>query len=114
MTQLYIVEVDDHCNPQMTGHTGCSYTSPPQPELQALALVRALLNCTQGPITIADAPWTGAIAGGRRIIRLHPAQADGQLNHLTRLSRGAGRGHGAAGAAPSGGCHPSAPRSPRS
>ena len=46
MSQLYIVELDDQCNPQLTGHTGCSYTSPPQPEVQALALVRALLNCT--------------------------------------------------------------------
>ena len=79
MSQLYIVELDDQCNPQLTGHTGCSYTSPPQPEVQALALVRALLNCTQGPLALADAPWSGPIAGGRRVVRLHATQTDGQL-----------------------------------
>ena len=76
---LYIVEVDDQCNPQLTGHTGCSYTSPPQPEGQALALVRALLNSTQGPLALTAAPWSSPIAGGRRVVRLHAAQADGQL-----------------------------------
>jgi hypothetical protein len=79
MSQLYIVEVEDQCNPHLAGHAGCSYTSPPQPEVQALSLVRALLNCTQGPLAATDAPWSSPIAGGRRAIRLHPAQADGQL-----------------------------------
>jgi hypothetical protein len=79
MTQLYIVEVDDQCNPQLAGHTGCAYASPPQPEIQALALVRVLLNCAQSPLAIDDAPWSGPIAGGQRIIRLHTAHADGQL-----------------------------------
>lgn len=79
MSQLYIIEVDDQRNPQLAGHAGCSYTSPPQPAVQALALVRALLHCTQGPLAAADAPWSAPIAGGRRVIRLHAAQADGQL-----------------------------------
>ena len=38
MSQLYIVEVDDHCNPTLSGHSGCSYTSPPQPDGQLTAL----------------------------------------------------------------------------
>lgn len=52
---------------------------PPQPEVQALTLVRALLNCTQRRLAASDAPWSSPIAGGRRVIRLHPTQADGQL-----------------------------------
>ena len=77
--QLYIVEVDDQCDHRLVGHTGCSYTSPPQPERQALALIRALLNCTQATLAASDSTWAAPIAGGRRIIRLHPASADGQL-----------------------------------
>ena len=77
--QLYIVEVDDQCNSRLVGHSGCSYTSPPQPGGQALALVRALLSCAPLALELDDAPWTAAIAGGRRVIRLHRARADGQL-----------------------------------
>ncbi len=78
-TPLYVVEVDDQCATELAGHTGCSYASPPQPEVQALSLVRVLLGCPQRPLYVNEAPWTSAIAGGRRIIRLHPARADGQL-----------------------------------
>ena len=78
--QLYIVEVDDHCQPQLVGHSGCSYASPPQPAVQALALVRALLGCPQYELRVADGPWRCAIAGGNRTIRLHTAHADGQLH----------------------------------
>lgn len=77
--QLYIVEVDDQCDPRLVGHSGCAYTSPPQSEVQALALVRTLLGCPQHTLTPADTPWHAPIAGGRRIIRLHAVQADGQL-----------------------------------
>ena len=76
---LYIVEVDDRCNAQLVGNTGCSYASPPQPAPQALALVRALLGCPQNPLEIHESPWRHAIAGGARTIRLHPAYASGQL-----------------------------------
>jgi hypothetical protein len=78
-SQLYVVEVDDHCAAQLVGHTGCSYASPPQPAVQALALVRALLGCPQHNLEIAGSPWRYAIAGGQRTVRLHPARADGQL-----------------------------------
>lgn len=78
-TDLYIVEVDDQCDHRLVGHTGCAYTSPPQPVVQALALVRALLGCTQRPLAVTDAPWKAPIAGGQRVIHLHPARADGQL-----------------------------------
>ena len=60
MSQLYIVEVDDHCNPTLSGHSGCSYTSPPQPEVQALALVRALLELHAGPAHGRRRPMDGA------------------------------------------------------
>jgi hypothetical protein len=78
--QLYIVEVDDHCAQQLVGHSGCSYASPPQPAVQALALVRALLACPQRDLHVTDSPWRSAIAGGSRTIRLHAAHADGQLH----------------------------------
>ena len=77
--QLYIVELDDQCDYRLVGHSGCSYTSPPQPAGQALALVRALLGCAQLALEPDDAPWKAAIAGGNRVIRLHRARADGQL-----------------------------------
>ena len=115
MSQLYIVEVDDHCNPTLSGHSGCSYTSPPQPEVQALALVRALLNCTQGPLTRRRRPLVGA--DRRRPADHPPARRPGRrpAHHLTGALRcAADRGRGAAGAAPSGGCRPSPPRSRRS
>jgi hypothetical protein len=41
--------------------------------------VRALLGCPSDDIAVADQPWRTPIAGGRRVIRLHAAQADGQL-----------------------------------
>lgn len=47
MSQLYIVEVDDQCNPHLAGHAGCSYTSPPTRSPGALALVRTLLKITR-------------------------------------------------------------------
>ncbi len=46
---------------------------------QALALVRILLGCPQHELTVTHSPWSRAIAGGRRTIRLHRASADGQL-----------------------------------
>ena len=55
--QLYIVEADYRCQAQLVGHSGCSYASPPQPAVQALALVRILLNCPQQPLEASDAPW---------------------------------------------------------
>ena len=76
---LFIVELNDQCDQRLVGHSGCSYTSPPQPEGQALALVRALLGCTQRRLDVHDTPWTAPIAGGQRVVRLHRAQADGQL-----------------------------------
>ena len=77
--QLYIVEAGYRCQAQLVGHSGCSYASPPQPAVQALALVRILLNCPQQPLEASDAPWQRAAAGGTLTIRLHPASADGQL-----------------------------------
>ena len=76
---LYIVEVDEHRDERLAGHSGCAYTSPPQPPIQALALVRVLLGCPPDPLELADGPWRTPVAGGQRIIRLHPAHADGQL-----------------------------------
>jgi len=77
--QLYVVEIDDQCLPALSGHSGCSYASPPQPASHALALVRALLGCPQHELRITDSPWRHAIAGGTRTITLHTAGPDGQL-----------------------------------
>jgi hypothetical protein len=74
---LYVVEVDDECLDQLTGYTGCTYASPPQPAAQALDLVRALLACPHARLRVEDSPWWRAIAGGRRTIRVHRARADG-------------------------------------
>lgn len=76
---LYIVELDDRCDHRLVGHSGCSYVSPPQPAVQALALVRALLGCTQRRLDVGDGPWRAPIAGGQRVIHLHRADSDGQL-----------------------------------
>jgi len=77
--QLYIVEVDDRCDPRLVGHSGSSYASPPQPEVQALALVRMLLGPSSRPLQVSDEPFRAPIAGGQRVIRLHRAGPDGQL-----------------------------------
>ena len=77
--QLYIVEVDDQCDPRLVGHSGSSYASPPQPEIQALALVRMLLGSSTRALAVGEAPFRTPIAGGQRVIRLHRAGADGQL-----------------------------------
>ena len=76
---LYIVEVDDQCDPRLVGHSGSSYASPPQPEVQALALVRMLLGSSTRALAVAEAPFRTPIAGGQRVIRLQRAAADGQL-----------------------------------
>ena len=55
--------------PRLVWHTGCSYTSPPQPERQALALIRALLNCTQATLAASDSTWA---APDRRRPADHP------------------------------------------
>ena len=77
---LYVVEVDDRCQPQLVGHSGCSYASPPQPAHQALTLVRALLGCPQHELHIEHSPWRHALAGGTRSVTLHAATPDGQLH----------------------------------
>ena len=85
--QLYIVEVDDQCDSRLVGHSGCSYTSPPQPGGQALALVRALLSCAQLALELDDAPWTAAIAGGRRVDPAAPRPRRRPAHDLTRTPR---------------------------
>ncbi len=77
-TLLYVVEVDDDCQPQLVGHGGCSYASPPQPADQALALVRALIGCPLDELDVQHNPWRHAIAGGTRTITLHSASPDDQ------------------------------------
>jgi hypothetical protein len=78
--QLYIVDADYRCRPELVGHSGCSYASPPQPAVQALALVRILLSCPQERLKTDDAPWHRGAPGGTLTVRLHPASADGQLH----------------------------------
>ncbi|MGO9955240.1 MAG: hypothetical protein ACLP50_04580 [Solirubrobacteraceae bacterium] len=77
---LYIVEVHDRCAPQLTGHIGSTYASPPQPVDQARALVALLLGRPALPVDPATSSWKAAIAGGQRHVSLHAAHADGQLH----------------------------------
>lgn len=70
---LYVVEVDDRRQPDLAGHSGCRYTSPPQPADQALGLVRLLLGCPPAPPELSDGPWRVAVAGGLRTIRVRPS-----------------------------------------
>ena len=75
---LFIVEVDDQCDHRLVGHSGSSYASPPQPEVQALALVRVLLGSSARALAVQE-EWRTPIAGGQRVVRLHRAGANGQL-----------------------------------
>ena len=88
---LYIVEVDDHCQAQLVGHSGCSYASPPQPAVQALALVRALLSCPQHDLRVGDSPWRSAIAGGTARSACTPPTPTGSCtSNPARLANAAG------------------------
>jgi mRNA interferase HicA len=66
---MVIVRVADEVNQALTGHPGCRYESPPQPQEQALALVEVLLGHTGGSLN-GTGHWTCPIAGGRRAITL--------------------------------------------
>jgi hypothetical protein len=66
---LVIVRVRDQVNPQLAGHDGATYTSPPQPRAQALGLVGLLLGRPTRLVDDRDT-WTTSVAGGRRTITL--------------------------------------------
>jgi hypothetical protein len=70
-----IVEVAEQRESRMAGAGARIYSSPPQLLGQALELVAVLI----GPAAAEPGAWRGAIAGGRREVRLHPAKRDGQL-----------------------------------
>ena len=67
--RLVVVRVEDTIEPELAGHAGDSYESPPQTHEQAMALVRLLLGRAA-----ADGDgvqqWTASIAGGRRVVTL--------------------------------------------
>jgi hypothetical protein len=66
----WVLRACDLVDARLAGHEGATYLSPPQPRASALALVALLI----GP-TDADSGdhWTVAIAGGRRVVDLTPA-----------------------------------------
>jgi hypothetical protein len=68
---LVVVEVAERFSPGLTGRTDRDYASPSQPRERALVLA-ALLVDAAGPLD-GDGPWTRAIAGGRRTVRLRPS-----------------------------------------
>jgi hypothetical protein len=70
---LFVVCVRDDINAALAGHDGHSYTSPPQPRPDALALVALLLDRPTSPATATETTWTRSLAGGRRTITLAPA-----------------------------------------
>lgn len=68
---LVVVRVEDEINQVLTGHTGCSYESPPQARERALDLVRVLLGYTDQELN-GTSEWTCPVAGGRRTVWLDP------------------------------------------
>ena len=77
--RFYVVEVEDHRDEGLAGHSGTTYVSPAQPHDQAVALIRILLGRSACEIELTGGPWRLAIAGGSRLIKVHAARADGQL-----------------------------------
>jgi hypothetical protein len=96
MAGSYVVSVVDTVAEALANHPGFTYTSPPQPYPQALALARALLDLrVEPPIPGRAYEWTRATAGGRRLVMLspeHPSPATSASNHpaapTTRDRRG--------------------------
>jgi hypothetical protein len=68
--ELVVVVVKESISEPLAERAGCTYVSPAQPREQAMALVALLLG---SPNPGAGERWTRAIAGGRRVIALHPA-----------------------------------------
>jgi hypothetical protein len=69
-SELVVVVVEESISEALAGRAGCAYVSPAQPREQAMALVALLLG---SPNPSHGDTWTRAIAGGRRVIALHPA-----------------------------------------
>jgi hypothetical protein len=67
--QLVVVRVEEAIEPELTGHAGATYVSPPQPREQAMTLVRLRLT-TAGDSPGDGARWAASIAGGRRVVTL--------------------------------------------
>jgi hypothetical protein len=69
LARLVVVRVEDTIEPELAGHAGASYESPPQTHDQAMALVRLLLGraASDGD---CEPRWTASIAGGRRVVTL--------------------------------------------
>ncbi|MHB1835367.1 MAG: hypothetical protein ACYCXW_10405 [Solirubrobacteraceae bacterium] len=67
----YRVIVVDELQPELAGHGGITYQSPPQPREPALALVRALIGSAE--LDDHDGPWRQARPGGRRTVRIEAA-----------------------------------------
>jgi hypothetical protein len=69
--RLWTIRVSDDVDPRIAGHSGCSYSSPPQPRADALALVALLVG---RPVEAANSErWTHPIAGGQRTVSLESA-----------------------------------------
>ena len=75
MPELVVVEVNEAINPALAGPGEISYRSPPQPRDEALELVCILLG-RRGQPPDGGGPWTCAIAGGRRTVRLSPGTSE--------------------------------------
>jgi hypothetical protein len=69
MTRCRVI-VHDQRQPALTSDRGERYDSPPQPESEALVLVRLLLGVCRLPDP--HGPWQQAIPGGKRHIWLEP------------------------------------------
>ena len=67
--RLVVVRVEETIEPELAGHTGGSYESPPQTHDQAMALVRLLLGGAAADAN-SERCWTASIAGGRRVASL--------------------------------------------
>jgi hypothetical protein len=67
--RLVVVRVEETIEPELGGHAGGSYESPPQTHEQAMALVRLLLGGAAADAN-GERRWTASIAGGRRVVSL--------------------------------------------
>ena len=85
--QLLVVRVEDRINPTLTGRTGASYDSPPQPPEQARTLVRLLLGWSTEPLD-GQTRWRCAVAGGTRTVTLDTVEMTGNVRgHAGRAAR---------------------------
>ena len=85
--RLLVVRVEDQINPTLTGRSGVSYDSPPQPPDQALVLVRLLLGCPTEALD-GQTRWRCPLAGGTRTVTLETIELTANGGQPARAASG--------------------------